>query len=527
MGLAFLHQAFPEGRIYLTAATPAEFKSATAAGLAKRNKRARGLNVTSSGFTFMMHKRAFGVVMLCAMLQAAAFAQQAPMTPLRPDQATFLALFKELVETNTTLSAGSCTLAAERMAAHLKGAGYTDKDITLFSAPDHPKEGGVVAMLPGRSKTAKPMLLLGHLDVVEAKREDWTRDPFTLIEENGDFYARGTSDMKDLDATWVDMLVRFKELGYHPKRTIKLALTCGEETTYAFNGANWLAQNRPELIAAAFALNEGGGGLTDGHGKLTDQEIAVGEKIIQNFRLETTNPGGHSSIPIRDNAIYELGDALSKVRDYEFPVNFTDTTKAYFATVGASRGGDMGSAMVRLSKNRADAAAEAIVSKDRTYHALLHTTCVATLLEGGHANNALPQRAASNVNCRIFPGESVEGTRAALEAAIGDPGVKVTVVPPVKPLAIAPPLDPKILGPAEKLVKKYFPGVPLVPAMLTGATDGIYLEAIGIPVYGVPGHWYDPDGNGVHGLNERASQRSVFIGRDFLTDLVKLYADSD
>jgi acetylornithine deacetylase/succinyl-diaminopimelate desuccinylase-like protein len=475
----------------------------------------------------MMCKRVFGVIILCAMLQAAGFAQQAPMPSLRPDQVAFLAIFKELVETNTTISAGSCTLAAERMAAHLRVAGYTDEDITLFSTPDHPKEGGLVAILAGRSKTAKPMLLLGHLDVVEAKRADWTRDPFTLVEENGNFYARGTSDMKDLDATWTDMLVRFKELGYRPKRTIKLALTCGEETTSAFNGAKWLAQNRPELIAAAFALNEGGGGLTDGHGNLTDQEIIVGEKIIQNFRLETTNAGGHSSIPIRDNAIYELSDALGKVRDYEFPVNFNATTKAYFATIGASRGGNMGSAMVRLSNNPADAAADAIVSKDRNYHALLHTTCVATLLEGGHANNALPQRAAANVNCRILPGESVDGTRVALEAALGDPSVKVIVVPPVKPLAIAPPLDPKILGPAERLVKKYFPGVPLVPAMLTGASDGIYLEAIGIPVYGVPGHWYDPDGNGAHGLNERESERSVFIGRDFLTELVKLYASSE
>ena len=474
-----------------------------------------------------MHKRAFHVLGLAIAMQTAAIAQEAPMTPLRPDQAAFLALYKELVETNTTLSAGSCTLAAERIAAHLKTAGYAEKDVTLFSVPEHPKEGGLVAILAGTSTTAMPMLLLGHLDVVEARREDWTRDPFALVEENGYFYSRGTADMKAMVATWVDALVRFKQSGYRPKRTIKLALTCGEETTDAWNGAEWLAKNRPELLSAAFALNEGGGGRTDGHGKVVVQSIQVGEKAAQNYRLEAVNPGGHSSIPIRDNAIYQLSDALSKVRDYEFPVKFSETTRAFFAKAGAARANDLGRAMVALSLNPGDTAAEAIVSKDRSLHSMLRTTCVATLLEGGHANNALPQRAAANVNCRIFPGETVEGTRSALVAAIGDPGVKVTVVPPVRPLAVPPPLDPRIIGPAERLVAKYFPSVPLIPSMSTGATDGIFLEAIGIPVYGVPGGWGDPDGNGAHGLNERLSVRSVFVGREFLTDLVKVYADSD
>jgi acetylornithine deacetylase/succinyl-diaminopimelate desuccinylase-like protein len=467
-------------------------------------------------------KYLWGALAVAIVLRSAAIAQEPPMPPLRPDQVAFLALYKELVETNTTLSAGSCTLAAERMAAHLKAAGYADEDLTLFFVPEHRKEGGLVAVLHGRSRTVKPLLLLGHLDVVEAKREDWTRDPFTLIQENGYFYARGTVDMKDMDATWVDALMRFKQGGYRPKRSIKLALTCGEETTGAFDGAQWLAQNRPQLIAAEFALNEGGGGLTDGHGKLQ-----VGEKAAQNYRLETFNAGGHSSIPIRDNAIYELVDALAKVRNYAFPLTVSPTTRAYFAKAGAARGGEMGRAMMALAQNPDDAAAAAVVSSDRINNSMLHTTCVATLLEGGHAENALPQHAAANVNCRIFPGETVEGTRAALEAAIGDPQVKVTVVPPVSPLAKPPPLDPRIVAPAEKLVAKYFPGVPLIPVMITAATDGVYLEAIGIPVYGVPGGWVDPDYNGAHGLNERNSVRAVFVGRDFLTELVKLYADSD
>jgi len=446
-----------------------------------------------------------------------------PLT-LRPDQQRFFELYKEMVETNTTRSAGSCTQAAEQVAARLKAAGYADSDITLFSVPDHPREGGIVAVLPGTSRTARPILLLAHLDVVEAKREDWTRDPFTLVEEGGYYYARGAADDKAMAATWADLLIRFKTGNVHPRRTIKMALTCGEETTDAFNGAQWLAENKPDLIAAEFALNEGGGGRTDGHGRIVAQTMQVGEKSVQNFRIETTNPGGHSSIPVRDNAIYELADALAKIRDHEFPVMLTDTTRSYFRMTGQATGGEMGQAMVALAADPNDADAERIVSRDRIYHSMLRTTCVATLLDGGHANNALPQRAGANINCRIFPGQTIEGTQAALTAAIGNPKVTITQVPPVRPLAVPPPLDPRIMRPAEQLVARYFPGVPLTPVMSTGATDGIFLEAIGIPVYGVPGGWGDPDGNGAHGLNERIEVRSVMTGRDFLTDLVKAYA---
>ena len=444
---------------------------------------------------------------------------------LSAEQQRFRALFQEMVETDTSVTSGSCTDLAAKVAGHLRAAGYTDDQITLFSGPDHPKEGGIVAVLPGTSKVAKPILLLGHLDVVTAKREDWTRDPYKMVEENGYFYGRGTSDMKVIDAIWVDAMMRFRQQGYHPKRTIKLALTCGEETTWAFNGADWLAKNKPDLIAAEFALNEGGGGTTDGHGKLVVQEMQVGEKAVQNYRLEATNPGGHSSIPVRDNAIYELADALAKVRDHEFPLELTDTTRIYFAKSGAGRGDALGAAMVKLASDPTDKAAEATVNTDRVFHSMLRTTCVATLLDGGHANNALPQRAGANVNCRIFPGHTGEEVRATLARVIGDPKVTITPVPPIRPLAKAPPLDRRIMGPAEKLAARYFPGVPVVPSMSTGATDGIFLEAIGIPTYGVPGPWGDPDGNGVHGLNERIEVRSAYVGRDYMTDLVKAYAD--
>lgn len=440
----------------------------------------------------------------------------------------FRSLYQELVETNTTLSSGSCTLAAERMAARMKAAGFTDSQLTLFSTPEHPKEGGLVAVYPGTSKTAKPILLLAHIDVVEAKREDWVRDPFTLIEENGYFYGRGAFDDKAMAAVWVDTLIRYKQEGYKPQRTLKLALTCGEETTGSFNGAAWLAHNRRELIDAEFALNEGGGGRTDGKGlseggKLVVQSIQVGEKAVQNYRFETRNPGGHSSIPVRDNAIYELADALAKLRDYDFPLELSDTTRAYFTRAGAARGGELGAAMQAIAANPRDTAAEAVLNKDRIFHSMLRTTCVATLLDGGHANNALPQRAGANVNCRIFPGHSIEEIRQQLERVVADKGVTVTTVLPERPAATPPPLDPKVIGPMEKLAARYFPGVPVVPTMNTGGTDGIYLTAVGIPTYGVPGGWSNPDANGAHGLNERIEVQALLTERAFLYELLKAY----
>ena len=463
-----------------------------------------------------------------AALLLASVAQAAPAQALRPDQAEFRSLYKELVETNTEVTDGSCTQAADQLAARLRAAGIPESQITLFSVPDHPKDGGVVAIYPGSSASLKPLLLLAHIDVVVAKRSDWVRDPFTLIEENGYFYGRGTADDKSMAAIWADMLARFAREHYKPRRTIKMALTCGEETSGAFNGANWLANNRRQLIDAAFALNEGGGGETNGKGvsqggKLAVQTIQVGEKAYQDFTLTATNPGGHSSQPVRKNAIYEMADAVDKVRDLEFPLEFNTTTRTYFAEAGKVRSDAIGAAMVALAANPADKQAEATVNTDKELHSLLRTTCVATLIEGGHALNALPQKVTANVNCRMFPGRTAEETKAAIVAAIANPDVTVEPRPPVKPIAQVPPLDPAIVGPMKQLSAKYFPGVPVVPAMSTGATDGLYLAAVGIPTYGVPGVWGDPDGNGVHGLNERIEMQSLYVGRDYLTDLVKAY----
>ena len=461
-----------------------------------------------------------------ALLAVSASAQQPPtVQAVRPDQRTFRDLYRELVETDTSVATGSCTLAAEKIAAHLRQAGFAADQITLFKDDRFPLDGGVVAVLPGSVPAAKPMLLLGHLDVVNARREDWTRDPFRFVEEGGYFYGRGTSDMKVLVAIWVDTLMRFKQQGYRPRRTIKLALTCGEESGARMNGVQWLAEKRPALIAAAFALNEGGGGVTDGKGTLVTQTMQVGEKSNRNYEIQATNPGGHSSIPVDDNAIYELADALTRVRGYRFPIRFNDTTRAFFRQAGAARADDLGRAMLRLAADPQDRAAEAIVVGDRTYNSMLRTTCVATLIDGGHAANALPQRAKANVNCRIAPGEDADTTRAALQRAIADPKVTVTLTGRLRPVAVPPPLSPAIMKPAERLVARYFPGIPLIPTMSTGATDATYLAPIGIPTYGVPGPWGDPDGNGAHGLNERHAVRSAYVGRDFLFDLVKAYAD--
>lgn len=471
--------------------------------------------------------RTFFKTIACAglgVMAASGGAALAQDAPLRPDQIAYRALLKELVETNTTLSSGSCTLAAERMAARLREAGLPESQITLFADPAHPKEGGLVAVYPGTSKTLKPLLAIAHIDVVEAKREDWLRDPFTLVEENGYFYARGVADTKALAATWVDTLIRFQKSGYKPKRTVKIALTCGEETNGAFNGVEWLAANRRELIDAAFALNEGGGGTTDGKGKVVEQTMQVGEKTFATFRLETRNPGGHSSVPRPDNAIYQLAAALTKIGAYEFPLEMTETTRTYFREAGLGRKDETGAAMVALAANPQDTAAEAIVNRDPSLHSNLRTTCVATMLDGGHARNALAQRAGAFVNCRIFPGHPVEDIRAELARVIGDPGVTVTTLPPLRPAPPPPPLAAEVMGPAAKLVAKYFPGVPLVPVMANGYTDATFLTAVGIPTYGVPGSWFDPDGNGAHGLDERISVKSVYVGRDFLFDLVKAYA---
>jgi acetylornithine deacetylase/succinyl-diaminopimelate desuccinylase-like protein len=449
--------------------------------------------------------------------------QTAASKQARAGESEFRALYEELVEINTTRSAGSCTRAAEAMKARLAKAGFAESQLHLVVPPDRPQDGNLVADLPGTDSKLKPLLLLAHIDVVEANRADWVRDPFTLVEEDGFFYARGAADDKAMAAVFTDSMARFKQDGYKPKRGIKLALTCGEETPNVFNGVKYLIENHRDLVDAAFALNEGGGGRYDKDtGVYRYNSVLAAEKVYQDFTLTTTNKGGHSSRPMPDNAIYQLAHALDKIEAHSFPLEMSDVTRGYFAKFGAIEGGDMGADMVAAAKG--DAAAIERLRKDPSANAILHTNCVATQIDGGHAPNALPQRVTANVNCRIFPGHTQEEIRQVLIKVVNDPGVSIEFQsPPEKPGA-PPPLSKDVMGPIEALSQDMFPGVAVIPSMASGATDCRFLTPAGVPCYGVSGMFGDGATGNAHGLNERIRVQSVLEGREFLYRLAKAYA---
>ncbi|HYE46004.1 MAG TPA: M20/M25/M40 family metallo-hydrolase [Caulobacter sp.] len=457
---------------------------------------------------------------LALTLAGAASAQQT----LPPDVQRFRGLYKELVETNTTLSSGSCTLAAERMAARLKAAGYPDSDVRILTPPERPKDGNLIAVLHGSDPKAKPLLLLAHIDVVEANRADWERDPFTLVEEGDYFYARGASDDKAMAAIFTDSMIRYREEGFKPRRDIKLALTCGEETADTFNGVDWLLKTHPDALAAGMALNEGAGGRLDAAGKPQYLGIQAGEKIYQDYHLEITNVGGHSSRPFKDNAIVRLSRALDRIGSYDFPIAINPSVRLNFEGSAKLESPETAAALLAVLKDPTDAAAAEIVARDRGRNSMMRTTCAPTMVNAGHAPNALPQRATANVNCRILPGNDPREIAKDLERIIADPGVKVTLAAEPSALAVTPPLDERILGPARKVAARLWPGVPIIPTMTTGATDGRFTTAAGIPTYGLSGLFGDPDGGGTHGLNERIRVKSLYDGRVFLHEVVKLYA---
>lgn len=464
------------------------------------------------------------VILAGAAPVPSAWAQTTPTQALpRADQLEFRALYKELVEIDTTLSNGSCTRAAEAMGARLRAAGYPAADVQVLAPPDRPKDGNLVAVLRGSNPRLPALLLLAHIDVVEARRADWTRDPFSFIEEGGYFYARGVADDKAMAAVFTDSMVRFRRENYRPRRDIKLALTCGEETSGTWNGVSWLLANHRPLLQAGFALNEGAGGRLDAQGNRVALGVQAGEKVYQDFAFETTNPGGHSSRPSKENAIYRLSAALMKVQAHDFPVELNDATRLFFTRNAEITGGATGAAMRALIANPGDAAAIASVTRDPSYNSMLRTTCVATMVDAGHAPNALPQKARANVNCRILPGHTAAEVKADLERIIADPLIAVSLVDAPDPVSPPPPLSASILGPIEQIAARMWPGVPVVPTMATGATDGRFLNHAGIPTYGFSAMFGDPDGGGAHGLNERIRVRSVSEGRDFLHDLTKVY----
>ena len=442
-----------------------------------------------------------------------------------PGLETFRDTYRELIEINTTLSAGDCTAAARAMAKRLTDAGLPAGDVQVIVPPEFPKQGNLVAVLKGSDPKRPPILLLAHIDVVEANRADWQRDPFKLVEENGYFYARGASDDKAMAAAFVDNLVRYRKEGFRPKRDIKLALTCGEETDTVFNGVRYLLQHHRPLIDAAFALNEGGRALLDEQGNRVTLGIQVGEKIYQDFALETTSPGGHSARPGDDNAITRLANGLVRLGPFKFPIAIGAVTQAYFAQTAKLTEGALGADLQAASQANPDAAAVArVAAANPVWNAMMRTTCVATQVNAGHAPNALPQRAHANVNCRILPGQTVQDVRSTLVKVLADDTIQVTLAGDEGLAAPAPPLTAEILEPARKVAAKLWPGVPLVPSLSTGATDGRFLNAAGLPTYGLTGMFMDPDGGGVHGLNERIRVRSLYEGRDFLYSVVKAYA---
>jgi acetylornithine deacetylase/succinyl-diaminopimelate desuccinylase-like protein len=443
-----------------------------------------------------------------------------------PNDARAREIFKELIEINTTDTPnGNVTRAADAVAARLKAAGFPAADVQVLG-PD-PRKGNLVARLRGTG-AKRPLLLLAHLDVVEAKREDWSFDPFTFREQDGFFYGRGTSDDKSMAAHFVANLIRLTEEGFKPERDLILALTADEEGG-TFNGVDWLVKNHRQLIDAEFSINEGGGG-TMRSGKYLTNEIQASEKVFQDFRLEVTNSGGHSSLPVKDNAIYHLAEGLARLAKFDFPVELNEVTRGYFQrSADVQTDPKMAADMRAVARPGSDlnsrsdpgAAAAARLSASLPYYnAQMRTTCIATRLAGGHANNALPQMASANVNCRILPGVSPASVRDKLVELLADPKIKVSFVGEATPSKPSP-LRPDVIGAVESLTKEMFPGVIVVPVMSTGATDGLYLRNGEIPTYGVDGTFGDIDDVRAHGRDERVGVKQFYEGLEFQYRLIK------
>jgi acetylornithine deacetylase/succinyl-diaminopimelate desuccinylase-like protein len=461
---------------------------------------------------------------------AAGLALCASQSGLAADDAASNALahdiFKQLIEINTTDSVGSVTAAAEAMAQRFRAAGFPVEDVFVGGANDRKKN--VVVRLHGTGKH-KPLLLIGHLDVVEARREDWTTDPFQFVEKDGFFYGRGTQDMKDDDAIMVTTLLRMRQEGYRPSRDIVLALTADEEGGCC-NGVDWLLKNHRELIDAEFVINTDGNSVVSEKGVPQEFELGATEKVYGDYQLSTANRGGHSSLPRPDNAIYELAQGLLRISQYQFPFELNNVTRAYFERMAGIAGATTAADMRAILATPPDPQAIERLSREPSYGSLLRTTCVATRLEGGHANNALPQRATAVVNCRILPGHSQEEVRQDLIRVLNDPQIVVRYVADNGTVSDTasqrrgyppPPLVPQVQKPLDTLVAATWPGVKVIPFMSAGASDGIYTSAAGLPTYMISGIAIDRDDVRMHGRDERVGVASFYTANGFFYRYLK------
>jgi acetylornithine deacetylase/succinyl-diaminopimelate desuccinylase-like protein len=436
---------------------------------------------------------------------------------LTPTQQLAHDIYKELVEIDTTTATGDTKRAADAMAARLKAAGFPDEDVHVFSPAPH--KGDLVATLHGTGKR-KPILLVAHLDVVPANREDWSVDPFKLTEQDGYFYARGSSDDKYMGASFITNLIRYKQEGFKPDRDIIVAMETDEEILDANAlGIQWLLKNHRDLIDAEFALNEGGSvGLKDG--RAIRNSIQTAEKVSVSFLLEVKNSGGHSSVPRKDNAIYRLAGGLTRLANFDFPLHLTDTTRAFYARMAQLASGQIAADMKAVSSDNPDPAAIARLSANPGNNAQLRTTCVATMLQGGHAVNALPQLATAKVNCRIIPGEPVEEIKATLVRVLADDQISVNQIDRAV-LSEPSKVNEELGGAIEKLTHEFWPDAVVVPVMSSGATDGSYLRNAGIPTFGHSGMANDINEFRAHGKDERVPIKSFYNGDEYLYRLVK------
>ena len=454
------------------------------------------------------------VLLLIVFLGVAFFAQSQDNTT--DYQKLARQIFKELIETNTTSGYGS-SKAAEAMAARLKTAGFSDSDIQVIG-PDQ-QHKNLVFRFRGEGKL-KPVLFICHLDVVEALPKDWSVDPFTFLEKDGYFYGRGTTDVKNDDASLITNVIRLKKEGFKPNRDIIIALTADEENGNA-NGVNWLVTNHRDLIEADFCINPDGGGGDMKNGKTVTMAIQTSEKIYVSYQLEVKNNGGHSSLPVKDNAIYRLASGLTRLAAYDFPVRLNETTRNYFEKIAAGESGQIKSDILAILKTPPDtAAARRVAASSAYYNAMMRTTCVATLMNAGHAENALPQSAQAIINCRMLPDDSPENVMSVLKTVLADNQITVTrtyssFTAPVSPLR------DDVTNPVNQISSSMWPGVNVTPIMSTGATDGKFLRRQGIPVYGVSGMFGDIDDVRAHGKDERIGVKEFYDGVEFMYRFIK------